>query len=486
MVLNCRMIRKVSNDLAFVTHDPKEQISVFVNERPDDRLTNSVLFDHIEQAFRFLGPRFCGDAKEFLRILRRRTAGLFGDRIPPSSERTGQDEVEVIAFRTHISEKSEQERIKSGLLHAGKKPAQNFDFGEGSGSSEPSFDHQEELDARLRSEGIESFATYLPIHYFFSGDHIEPGWGIYISEDGVRYIAAILRHELRQFGEPENPTVFDQIAFEVLLRHELEHYKIESFSLHAEVHLLHHSRRYSHEPQPLYVPYLNNVYARVFPSEDCLEEGLANRTVLDSQAIQSIVKQIYPECFERRIDWKEIIRRRLFANQPPCYQNHDLDRGWPCDEGRLHDLGMWKRRGAMNFLCNQIMDGQPLVTRYRTPYFAFLPDIYFLRAESLVPIHLIKSRISPFINFRQPPLRDMERLLRRLGWDGPHMTKSRHQKWRYDGLRPVTISWGKDHCLTEVCFKNTLISVGMKPKAFYDYCSFDRLPAEVLDRYALH
>jgi len=458
---------------------------MFGNKRPDDRLTNNLLLDNIEQALQFLGPRFCGDANEFLRILRQRTEWLFGNRVPPSSAGSGQDEAEVVTFRAHIAERSEQEWFTSGLLQAGKNPAKNFDFGEGSGSSELSPDYRDELDARLHSEGIETFATYLPIHYFFNGSHIEPGWGIYISEDGVRYIATILRHEFRQFGEPKDRTVFDQIGFEVLLRHELEHYKIESSALHAEVHLLHHSRRFSYEPQPLYVPYLNDVYARVFPDEECLEEGLANRTVLDSRAIQSIVKQNYPECY-KRIAWQEIIRRQIFANQPPCYQNYDLDRGWPCDEGRPHDLEMWKRRGAMNCLCNQMMNGQLHVPEYRTPYFAFLPDIYFLRAESLVPIDLIRSQISPFINFRCPPTRDMERLLRRLGWDGPHMTKSRHQRWHYNGLTSVTISWSKGHCLTGVCFKNTLKTLGITPKDFYNYCSCDRLPAEILARFARH
>jgi hypothetical protein len=91
-----------------------------------------------------------------------------------------------------------------------------------------------------------------------------------------------------------------------------------------------------------------------------------------------------------------------------------------------------------------------------------------------------------FIQFRYPPTRDMEGLLRRLGWKGPQMTKSRHQRWHYHGLTPVTISWSKDRCLTEVCFKNTLKTLGMTPKEFYDYCSFDRLPSKVHDRFSHH
>src|SRR5450759_3377877 len=99
MVLGGCKIRKEGSELTSLTDDLLERKLMFNDKSPDDRLANSVLFDHIEQAFRFLGPRFCGDANEFLGLLRRRTDGLFGDQVPPSSARPRQDEAEVATFR---------------------------------------------------------------------------------------------------------------------------------------------------------------------------------------------------------------------------------------------------------------------------------------------------------------------------------------------------------------------------------------------------
>ena len=45
----------------------------------------------------------------------------------------------------------------------------------------------------------------------------------------------------------------------------------------------------------------------------------------------------------------------------------------------------------MNYLCNQIATGSVRPKDEPIPFFAFLPDNYFLRAESLVPIYIVSS-----------------------------------------------------------------------------------------------
>ncbi len=87
--------------------------------------------------------------------------------------------------------------------------------------------------------GVEAYATYLPIHFFPEDCWSDAKWGIYISEDGVDSLAGLLQHAYRNAYGPPSPDAkasFRQVAFEVLLRHEMAHFKIESFALNAEIY----------------------------------------------------------------------------------------------------------------------------------------------------------------------------------------------------------------------------------------------------------
>ena len=72
--------------------------------------------------------------------------------------------------------------------------------------------------------GVEAYATYLPIHFFPEDCWSDAKWGIYISEDGVDSLAGLLQHAYRNAYGPPSPDAkasFRQVAFEVLLRHEM-------------------------------------------------------------------------------------------------------------------------------------------------------------------------------------------------------------------------------------------------------------------------
>ena len=65
-------------------------------------------------------------------------------------------------------------------------------------------------------------------------------------------LADLLKRGYTDADGPSSSTAkasFRRVAFEVFLRHEMEHFKVESFALNAEMH----------RQQGVYVPYLQNV-----------------------------------------------------------------------------------------------------------------------------------------------------------------------------------------------------------------------------------
>lgn len=45
----------------------------------------------------------------------------------------------------------------------------------------------------------------------------------------------------------------------------------------------------------VYVPYLLDVYATTYQTNECLDEALANATVLNSMVIKKLVQSLYPK-----------------------------------------------------------------------------------------------------------------------------------------------------------------------------------------------
>ncbi len=409
-----------------------------------------------------------GNAKEFLtRLYLRRMGSVLGE--PVESPGKEPNELQhVIARLSEVHHRREKD-ILPGRIH--QLDIDRLELSEeqidsrGSANLTARFQRAEDL-------GIEAFATYFPIHFFPVDGWLESKWGIYISESGVKHVAEELKHGfVDQYSRPqgESEVTFLRIAFEVLLRHELEHFKIESFALNAELQ----------QRKAIYVPYLLDVYAKTYQTNYCLEEALANATVLNSTVIKKLVQSLYP--MENTTALANVIAKCLFDSQPPGYSNYGLKEPWhrESERNRLREVELTDspRRDAMNYLCNQIVTGKVRPDKDLFPFYAFPPDNYFLRADSLVPIYVLKDmdEHDSFINFRTPTKHVWEPFLRRIGFRPTRKGAGDHVVWDCPGFHFITNNYfGKD--LDPQSFKSALHSLGITRQEFNMYRSNHKIP----------
>src|SRR5262249_8864671 len=150
--------------------------------------------------------------------------------------------------------------------------------------------------------------------------------------------------------------------------------------------------------------------------------------VLNSAVIKKQILTLYPKA---KHQWPHVIDDCLFQYQPECYRNHRLEYGWPGSDAKGSLLRPNLRRDAMNYLCNQLINGTVTPSGPLAPYFAFLPDNYFLRAEHLIPIYIVRQfdMSSAFIEFPTPKRRTWERFLKETGFEEVRGGKGDHEKW---------------------------------------------------------
>ncbi len=331
--------------------------------------------------------------------------------------------------------------------------------------------------ARINDLGVEAYATYLPIHYFHTQHRHDLNWGIVISEEGVAKLAGMLEaacaDRKHEFGEPHGDVaaLFAEIAYQILLRHELVHYKLELWALQAEL-LLH--RR-------LYTQYIERVYVQTYRTDDSLEEALANRSVLDSRKIDELFFRLYPS-WEKgrpaRVRWNQVVATVFFDHQPPGYRNYQLQRGFLIRQQQLDE-----RADVLNYVCNQILTGD-VISHVKVPFYAFPPDNYFLRAENLVPIWvvpLLNDELS-FLHVATPKKRNWETFLRSLGYTcDPDHGKGDHSVWKQDGWPNITTNYHKNE-LDLNAFKQALHNLEMKRADWHVYHVDNALPAHLVEK----
>jgi len=398
-----------------------------------------------------------GDAEGFLaRLYLRRMASVFGGSSDEEAT-TAHHLNEVVGRLDDIHRWREDDLL---LVRSSKIEVDGHENSSVGGNRQDPVSDARRFDAEDEL-GIEAYATYMPIHFFPDGHWKvkRPGWGIYVSEAGVKRVAMIIEQGfVEHYGAPrqdENAS-FLRIAFEVLLRHEMEHFKVESFALSAEMQ----------QRRALYVPYLMNVYAQTYPMSCCLEEALANATVLVSTVIKKLIFTLYPQ---QPRGWENIIARSLFDKQPDAYANYNFEKPWHREikNERLklvNDSGR-PRRDAMNYLCNQIVSGERLPSGGLLPFYAFPPDNFFLRAESLVPVYILKDldEDRSFIHFPTPTRTDWERFLRQMGFLATNKGNGDHVVWQRPGFSMITNNYhGKE--LDRNSFKSALRTLGISRK----------------------
>jgi hypothetical protein len=367
----------------------------------DNRLLNHYIGLAYESAKNLSRGSLGGDAERFLADLySRRLSAVFGE--PAQGPVDLVNDLEKMRDRLAVMLDRRRADILKGCI--GDFPLDRIDPEQMRSEYRDHDDGPNEFppDHQFEELGVEAYATYLPIHFFPEDSWSDAKWGIYISEDGVDSLAGLLQQAYRNAYGPPSPATkasFRQVAFEVLLRHEMAHFKIESFALNAEIY-----RR-----EAVYVPYLEKVYRETYKRDDCLEEALANSTVINSRVVKKLIDDLYPgdQYRGKTSDWSRVIACAFFDHQPPGYTNYKLLQGWTDaekeEDGRVGRTSSFRRR-AMNYLCNQIVTGTIGPQKEIIPFFAFSPDNYFLRAESLVPIYVISTldEERSFINLQSP------------------------------------------------------------------------------------
>jgi hypothetical protein len=237
----------------------------------------------------------------------------------------------------------------------------------------------QEPSGKLYGYGTDGYGTYLPLHLLWPEQ--KAYWGIYISETGVLTLAADLYHHLgashwRNSREDEIRLIGSliQIAYQVILRHQLFHFKIEQWTLLLELATGH----------AYYKPYLHYVYLPTIYdlNDNNLEEALANVSILLSTKIKKTEKE-----FEIYVSG--YLETFFLMSQGPSYRNLDLMWGVPtaianCRRGLRY-------REVVNYLCNQILRHELRPTGPFVPYYLYPPNNNFLRAENLCPIYLIRN-----------------------------------------------------------------------------------------------
>lgn len=224
-------------------------------------------------------------------------------------------------------------------------------------------------NGRLFGYGTDGYGTYIPLHILWP--NYQEFWGIYISENMMIELAIRLYTSSSMYSDlgSLNTRKLLDIAYQIILRHQLFHFKIEQWALVLELVT----------GKPYYLPYLANVYIPSLYEEDDtnLEEALANRSILNSKKIALMAGAEKYRIFSA-------IEHTFIQPQGPGYRNSDLKRGIPS-----HVIPEY--RDVMNLLCNQIsrgsLDPQPPLS----PFYIYPPNNNFLRAENLVPIYVVPN-----------------------------------------------------------------------------------------------
>lgn len=216
--------------------------------------------------------------------------------------------------------------------------------------------------ARSRFPGMppppDALAFYLQFHYY-----APTWWGVYLTVEGVQLTAQIL---VTLSGGKLPPRQAVTAARLFLYYHEAFHHNVECFATRLEV---------SHR-RPLYVDGFQSFFSRVFGTDRCLEEGLANAYAYDKTAkkvrharlpvaIRKMIRQSPPGYrlgvrLSSRFDKEQA--KLAEQNFRECFPSapRSNDRVWK-SMGHLFD-GISNIRGRVNYVLNR---HAPLIQRAR-------------------------------------------------------------------------------------------------------------------------
>src|SRR5260370_22635041 len=149
----------------------------------------------------------------------------------------------------------------------------------------------------IRELGIEA----LPVFVTFHRPTVDGQCEIFYIGSRMRQVAALVARKLDLV-----PAEGWRVALEVVRRHEMFHFRFDLYALHQELTLA----------RPLYNAYHENVYRKVFCTDSCFEEALANHLVITG------VKHMSRAFGLSSTKLSEFLKS-TYKNSPPGYSNFD-------------------------------------------------------------------------------------------------------------------------------------------------------------------
>lgn len=131
--------------------------------------------------------------------------------------------------------------------------------------------YQRTLKKALERFGAEALGYFLPWHCSPQGK--KDPWGVHLNIGPIVAYGKVLADELPKAGiSLPSKTEYAQLSMELVLRHELFHFRVERFAITQEVI----------QRRPVFRPYARNVYRKMARTPLWLEEALAEASVLGS------------------------------------------------------------------------------------------------------------------------------------------------------------------------------------------------------------
>lgn len=161
---------------------------------------------------------------------------------------------------------------------------------------------------RPPSVGVERLAMYLPFHLYPEGD-----WGVRFFERPMQVFTTKMHRLAVGLGLGYGWNRVLRIVTYCVARHEFQHYLTELFALDLELKL----------GRKVYIPYCDTVYKATYPTQDCIEETVANVWLFENTVTRSPA------------GLKLLLRNAAMSTPWPAYRNggsHDAERIRPVED----------------------------------------------------------------------------------------------------------------------------------------------------------
>jgi predicted RNA binding protein YcfA (HicA-like mRNA interferase family) len=313
---------------------------------------------------------------------------------------------------------------------------QNFSYDP---NFESTFDERdrETLKEEIQEKGFEAMAWYAPYHFYD-----EETWGIYFDSAKLDQFAWVIFEGLRadKYKSKINPMeLAGHMAFGSVYAHEMFHAKVEAILSWLEIT----------SSAARFLKYKKNVYDKMFLTEGCLEEALANwssfqwvETYASQNSLENVDKLL--NCFKQNLDLS-----------PPGYRN--WRRGSDADYWRVFSTQI--ATGLTE--CSNLNAPLPTAGLFKEPFpFHFLTvDIPVRFVDHGVIANSIQGQES---NLPHISRKEFVKALKYFGYKP--MRKSRgkgsHELWADTDNRKFTVPSGKSisHTVSNAFFTHCSIT----------------------------